>query len=185
MLSGGRNGVTSTFKSSRSRTARWYSARLSRWKGRDPGSKLPSTAESTRISRSLTSAASAASSGRRAPAGGIIPARNLRIIFSVTSVWLLAFDTSKSTSESPPALPRSLWQPVQDLLDERRVFLGCERGGGWRRGANRSRRVPAASALRVRLGAVLVPPRPLARGLAAWPFARAARCSRRARPRPP
>ena len=54
-----------------------------------------------------------ASSGRLAPAGGICPARSLRIIFSVVSRWSPAAATVKPSSESPPALARLLWQPTQ------------------------------------------------------------------------
>ena len=39
-VSGGRNELTSTSKPSRSRTARAYSARLSRWNGRQPGIRI-------------------------------------------------------------------------------------------------------------------------------------------------
>ena len=50
------------------------------------------------------SAISASSSGRFAPAGGIMPARSLRIIFSVTSPWVAACAASNDASERPPAL---------------------------------------------------------------------------------
>ena len=56
---------------------------------------------------------SAPSSGRLAPGGGIMPARSLRIIFSMTSGCSCAFIASKLASERPPALPRSLWQVPQ------------------------------------------------------------------------
>ena len=52
-------------------------------------------------------------SGRLAPAGGIIPARSLRIIFSTTSGCSCAFIALKLASDSPPALARSLWQVAQ------------------------------------------------------------------------
>src|SRR5215204_4329717 len=54
-----------------------------------------------------------AASGRRAPAGGIMPDRSLRIIFSVSSPLSSSLAASKAANEMPPALPRSLWQPAQ------------------------------------------------------------------------
>ena len=54
--------------------------------------------------RARRPARSAASpSGRFAPGGGIMPARSLRIIFSVTSPWLAACAASNDASERPPA----------------------------------------------------------------------------------
>ena len=67
--------------------------------------------------RASSAAASAVDLRRRrdarAPAGGIMPARSLRIIFSATSGDSCAFIASKPASDSPPALPRSLWQVAQ------------------------------------------------------------------------
>jgi hypothetical protein len=51
-----------------------------------------------------------------APGGGIIPARSLRIIFSVTSACSAAFVTSYEASVSPPAFARSLWHVTQYCL---------------------------------------------------------------------
>jgi hypothetical protein len=50
---------------------------------------------------------------RRAPGGGIMPARSLRIIFSATSACCGASPTTNDASDSPPDFPRSLWQPAQ------------------------------------------------------------------------
>ncbi len=57
-----------------------------------------------------------AGSGRRAVAGGIMPLRSLRIIFSVSSPFSSILAASKLTSDRPPALLRSLWHPVQYCL---------------------------------------------------------------------
>ena len=94
-------------------TALAYSARFSRWNGRQPGLGLAAARSSIRDSSAVASAASVASSGRLAPAGGIIPARSLRIIFSTTSGCSCARMASKFASDSPPALARSLWQVAQ------------------------------------------------------------------------
>src|SRR5579871_4180225 len=59
---------------------------------------------------------SAAASGRRAPGGGIMPARSLRIIFSPTSACAGASSIAKLASDRPPAFPFSLWQPAQYCL---------------------------------------------------------------------
>ena len=66
-----------------------------------------------RPSSAVVSAARVEASGRLAPAGGIIPARSLRIIFSTISGCSWAFIAVKPASDSPPALPRSLWQVAQ------------------------------------------------------------------------
>ena len=44
-----------------------------------------------------------------------MPARSLRIIFSVTSPFSWIFAASKPASDRPPALARSLWQVAQYL----------------------------------------------------------------------
>ena len=88
---------------------------------------------------------SAASSGRRLPAGGIRPARSLRIIFSVTSSVLAGLrDRRSRASDSPPALARSLWQPTQvwvtvccaaamDAVDASAgAWMARDAGGAWR-----------------------------------------------------
>jgi hypothetical protein len=118
MVSGGRNVVTSTSTFSRSRTAFWYSARLSRWNGREPGFGLSAAWRSIRDSNDDTSAAITAGSGFLAPGGGIMPARSLRIIFSVTSPFSSSLAASKDCSVSPltRSLLRSLWQLAQYCL---------------------------------------------------------------------
>ncbi len=54
-----------------------------------------------------------AASGRFAPAGGIMPARSLRMIFSTTSGCSCARIALNPASERPPAFARSLWQVAQ------------------------------------------------------------------------
>ena len=69
-----------------------------------------------RDSSAVTNCASCLGAGRRAPLGGIMPARSLWIIFSVSSRSADARVTSHPASVSSPALLRSLWQPVQYCL---------------------------------------------------------------------
>ncbi len=84
LVSSGRNSPASTSRPSRSRTDCAYSARFRRWNDRRPGE--PDAALASEAASSVAArASSAASEGRRPPAGGIWPARTLRIIFSVTS----------------------------------------------------------------------------------------------------
>src|SRR4051794_24275155 len=65
-----------------------------------------------------------------------MPARSLRIIFSATSPCCGAVVASNDASESPPALPRSLWQPAQYCLtsavcgSDGWATDGCEPGVG-------------------------------------------------------
>ncbi len=155
MVSGGKNVLTSTSTSSRSRTARAYSARLARWNGRNPGLGLSAAARSIRSSSVRASPSSASPSGRFAPAGGIMPARSFRIIFSAISTCAVALAASNEASVSPPALARSLWQPTQYLLHHRGLLGGGRasgmRGHEWRCGALR-RRSPASRLSRRRCG---------------------------------
>jgi hypothetical protein len=65
------------------------------------------------FSKDAANAWMAAGSGRFAFAGGIMPARSLRIIFSTTGVCSRRLAASNDASDSPPALPRSLWQVAQ------------------------------------------------------------------------
>jgi len=83
--SGGRRVAGSTSSASRSRTELAYSNRLSRCRAGLPGLGFTAAAESSADSRVAATALSAAVPGRRAPAGGIRPARSLRIIFSASS----------------------------------------------------------------------------------------------------
>ena len=87
---------------------RVYSARLRRWNIRRPGFGCTAAAVSMRVSSATASVFNASASGRRAPGGGIMPVRSLRITFSATGAWSTASATSNATRESPPALPRSL-----------------------------------------------------------------------------
>ena len=97
----------------RSLTAAWYSERLRRWNGRQPGLGLSAAAASIFASSVSTKALVVAVSGRRAPGGGIMPARSLRIIFSVTSGCSLTLAASKPASTSSPAFIFSLWHEAQ------------------------------------------------------------------------
>ena len=45
-----------------------------------------------------------------------MPSRSFRIIFSAVAALSTTLDASNAASESPPALPRSLWQAVQYCL---------------------------------------------------------------------
>ena len=103
-------------RSSRSRTECAYSARFNRWNGRRPGLGWIAAAASTFASSEVANCDSTASSGRRMPGGGIMPRRSLWMIFSATSAFCSACAASKVTSDSPPALPFSLWQPMQYCL---------------------------------------------------------------------
>src|SRR5262245_20036333 len=116
IVSGGRYAVTSMSTSSRSLTDCAYSARVSRWNGRHPGLGFDAAQRSMRLSSAVRSACSVASSGRRAPAGGIMFSRSLRMMCSAISGCSVARVTSNVASDRPPALPRSLWQPMQYCL---------------------------------------------------------------------
>ena len=94
-------------------TAASYSERVRRWNGRQPGLGWLAANSSMRDSSAAVSDSTAAASGFFAPGGGIMPARSLRIIFSITAGCSCAFMASKPASESPPAWPRSLWQVTQ------------------------------------------------------------------------
>jgi hypothetical protein len=116
IVSGGSSAETSTSIASKSRIARAYSARLRRWNGRQPGSGLVAAASSIRVSSAATRASMVDWSGRLIPAGGIWPARSLRIIFSVTSAVVCARAASNAASVSPLVFSLSLWHPVQNCL---------------------------------------------------------------------
>src|SRR4051794_25996398 len=98
---------------SRSFTAAWYSARFSRWNGRQPGFGFSVEAASIFASSVSTNALIVAASGRRAPGGGIMPARSLRIIFSVTSACSVTLLASNPASTRSPDFIFSLWQVPQ------------------------------------------------------------------------
>ncbi len=93
---------------SRSFTADAYSAWLSRWNVRVPGSGFFSQASSSVDSSSRTTSSSTEASGRRTPAGGIIPARSFRIIRSATSAFsgLLATLAASKVSRTRSPLRR-------------------------------------------------------------------------------
>ena len=112
-VSRGRNSPTSTWRPSRSSTALANSARLSRWKVRNPGLGFCSQAASTRASSSAASASRVSPAGRGNPRGGIIPARSLRIIRSAVSAISGADSTSNAWNEMLPVMRASLWQTWQ------------------------------------------------------------------------
>src|SRR5579862_945300 len=117
IVSGGRNALTSTSRSTRSRTDRSYSARLSRWNGRRPGFGCSGARASIFVSSDVTSVVTAAASGRRRTSGGgIIPSRSLWIIFSATSGFCSGCSASKLASVSPAVFALSLWHPTQYCL---------------------------------------------------------------------
>ena len=111
--------MTSTSRSSRSRTALPYSVRFRRWIGLCPGSGEMSACASRRCSSEAANRCSVASSGRGMPTGGIMPPRSLMMTFSHTSEWLAAVAGSSPSSDSPPVRARALWQLTRYLLDER------------------------------------------------------------------
>ena len=124
MESGGSSPLTSMSSASRSFTARAYSTRLSRWNGRRPGLGVTGAAVSMRVSSAAASASSVCSSGRRAPGGGIMPARSLRIIFSA-DVGVLGRGGQRRTtaSERPPALPALAVTPCAILPHRARLRI--------------------------------------------------------------
>ncbi len=111
--SSGSQSPASTSRSSRSRMACAYSARLRRWKGRLPGSGAIAAASSRRRSRISTRFSNAAASGRLGPGGGIMPARSLRTIRSATSACSTASRTSNRSRDRLPRSVRSLWHVLQ------------------------------------------------------------------------
>ena len=113
MVSAGSSAVTSTSRLNSSLTARAYSARFSRWKVRPPGCGERVAAASICCSNATAMSMSPVPSGRLDPAGGIMPTRSLRMIFSARPGSAVSRDASNDASDSPPALPRSLWQVAQ------------------------------------------------------------------------
>ena len=99
-------------------TARAYSARFSRWNGRQPGFGLSAAAASIRVSSASTNAGCVAASGRRAPGGGIMPARSLRIIFSATSACCVDLRRVEPGERQLAAFLRSLWHDGAVLRDQ-------------------------------------------------------------------
>jgi hypothetical protein len=116
IVSGGRNAATSTVMPRRSLIDAAYSARLSRWNVRRPGFGRVTAAASIRVSSAEASAVTTAGSGRSAPAGGIMPARSLRIIFSATSAVWSARAGSNVSSTRPPFAPPLSWHSRQNSL---------------------------------------------------------------------
>ena len=116
VVSAGRNVAASISMPSRSRIAREYSARFSRWKGRHPGSFARSAEASARASRVSTKAARRAASGRLDEGGGIAPVRTFRIIFSRSSAPRNGEAASNPSRIRSPFFVFSLWHPEQKSL---------------------------------------------------------------------
>ena len=109
----GSSVVASTGRSSRSRTAFAYSARLRRCRTGAPGLGLAAAARSSASSSCEVTRSSVARSGRGAPLGGIMPVRSFRTTFSHACGSRPTCSTSSWSSTSPPAFIRSLWQVAQ------------------------------------------------------------------------
>ena len=126
IVSGGRNALTSTSRSSELADRRACTRRDSgAGTVRRPGFGCSAAARVDASSRARsTSASSASASGRRAPGGGIMPARSLRIIFSATS-RVLDRPARRRTpaSDRPPALPLFAVAAGAVLLDQRGLRL--------------------------------------------------------------
>ena len=87
---------------------RAYSARFMRWKGRRPGLGFSAATRSMRVSSASASPVSTCGSGRRAPGGGIMPSRSLRITFSPMTALSTTLAASNDASDNVPAFARSL-----------------------------------------------------------------------------
>ena len=141
MVSGGRNASTSTSRSSRSCTARAYSARFRRWNGREPGLGLSAArAIDARLERGGQRRIS-----RSAPAGARRPAASCRRAACGSSSRrrrrARRRRRRRSGQRQPAGLAAIAVAVGAVLLDHRRLL-----GGGQRRGARRRamRRPPAA-----------------------------------------
>ena len=131
--SGGRRDSMSTSSPSRSCTALRYSKRFRRCTviGR-PRRGRASAARSSSVSSQSTQATRAASSGRRAAGGGIIPLRTFRSTSSQSSAWAPTSSKSSPCSEigtAPRSNPRSLWQATQ--YRSTKAPGGAAPGGDW------------------------------------------------------
>ena len=113
LVSRGRKVPTSMSIPSRSFTAAAYSARLRRWKVLRPGFGSLAAIRSMVSSSCVAISASTSGSGRGIPEGGIIPARSLRIIFSIVGRREAASAMSKPSRTRFWMRRRSLWQRVQ------------------------------------------------------------------------
>ena len=113
LVSSGRKVATSMSIPSRSLTAAAYSARLRRWKVLRPGFGSLAAIRSMVVSSSVTIAARSSGSGRGIPEGGIMPARSLRIIFSIVGRRWAASAMSKPSRTRFWMRRLSLWQRTQ------------------------------------------------------------------------
>ena len=112
LVSSGRKSAALMLTPSRSCTTRSYSGRLRRWNPRGPGFGVEAALSMT-FSIVWTSSSSVSPAGRRAPGGGMMSARNLRIIFSDVSRFEGAASTAKSSSDRFPFIVFALWQAPQ------------------------------------------------------------------------
>ena len=115
-LSAGSSVDASTSSESRSRIALAYSARFMRCSGTRPGPGDAAAARSMAVSIALANASSVARAGLGIPAGGISPARTLRMTFSQISASASTRSSETVSSARPPVCVRELWQVMQVLL---------------------------------------------------------------------
>jgi hypothetical protein len=113
MSSVGSSGATSTSTASRSRTEFAYSVRFNRCSAGLPGLGWSAAAWSIPFSRDVRKTFVAAALGRGRPAGGIMPARSLRITLSASSAFPPGCATSSIVRVMFPDINLSLWQPAQ------------------------------------------------------------------------
>ena len=126
--SGGSSASGSTSSPSRSRTALLYSTRLSRCTVVRPGFGSAVAARSSSSSSQPATASYVAASGRRRPAGGIMPLRSLATTFSQASACAPTSSASSRSREIgtvPARSPLSLWQARQYCSSTGRT------GGAW------------------------------------------------------
>ena len=134
--SSGSNSVsTSTRRSSKSRMALPYSARLSLRSAGRPG--FGRAVRSSSVSSQDAVVSYAAGAGRALPGGGIVPVLNLRTTLSHAAglSWTLA--GSRRVSDSPAVCNWSLWQETQYCL-RTALASGAEALAGNARGAPNS-----------------------------------------------
>jgi hypothetical protein len=90
-----------------------YSTRFMRWSGVRPGLGCATAIRSIAVSMAPAKPSSIARSGRRAPAGGMRPARTLRTTFSQVSGSAPARSGDSPWSDRLPVFSVSLWQVTQ------------------------------------------------------------------------
>ena len=97
IVSGGRNALTSTSMPMRSRTARAYSARFSRWNGRQPGFGRAAAAASILVSRVAANAVSVATGSSRYPT----PLGRFSIVVKWRNPWWYPPDSDWARDKAP------------------------------------------------------------------------------------